>query len=114
MLSEIGVQLFIADAVLRGAGVVTEKSMLLLSESKHPPRLRSAAVVLLTFPVGPAPSKQLAAPYPTMSTAHNAHDPLNGVVEPESATLPLLFAIAIVPIASGAGNGLPTFAFESS
>jgi hypothetical protein len=58
--SESASQLFVDDEVLRGVGVLTEKSMLLLFESKQPPRLRWAAVVLLRFPVGPAPSKALA------------------------------------------------------
>src|ERR1700752_5106458 len=100
MLSESGAQLFVGDELLRGFGAPVEKSTLLLSESKQTLRLRSAAVVLLNPAVGPAPSKQLAvAPYPTMSTAQDAHDPLNEVVVVESATFPAPAAIAIFPTA---------------
>src|SRR6185503_2023513 len=115
MLSESGVQLFVGDELLRGLGEPTEKSMLLLSESKQPPRLRRAAVVLLKLPVGPAPSKQLAVvPYPTRSTAHVGQEPLKAVVEVVRATLPAPAAMRIVPVASGVGSGLPTAAFDAS
>src|SRR3954454_6495878 len=57
-----------ADALLRGVGVSTRKSAALLSVSWQPPLRRRAAVVLVRSPVGPAPSKLLAAaPYPTKS-----------------------------------------------
>ena len=41
-------------------GEPIEKSVALLLESKQPPRLRSAAVLLLVASVGPIPSLQFA------------------------------------------------------
>src|SRR5262245_14375157 len=92
--------------VLRGLGGPIEKSILLLFESKQPPRLRRAAVVLLVAPVEPEPSKQLALPYPTKSIKQVGQLPLNGFVVLERATLPAPPAIAIVPMASGIGSGV--------
>src|SRR5687768_7794909 len=55
-------QLRVAVELLRGVGWPTEKSAELLLESRQPPRLRKAAVVLLRPAAGAAPSKQLVLP----------------------------------------------------
>src|SRR5437667_12218 len=53
-----GVQSFVGEPVLRGAGAPTVKSAALLFESVQPSLLRKAAVVLLSVAVGPEPSEQ--------------------------------------------------------
>ncbi len=60
MVSGTTSQLRAGVALLRGLGALVAKSMLLALESKHPPRLRIAASVLLGAGAGPAPSSQLA------------------------------------------------------
>src|SRR5471032_852204 len=57
------VHVWIGDAVLRGFGAPKLKSVALLSVSVQPPRIRSAAVVLVRAAVT-VPSEQFAAPYP--------------------------------------------------
>src|SRR5436305_2146870 len=91
------------DDELVGEGLPTEKSALLLFVS-CPAMVRCADVVLLNVGVA-APSKQLAEPYPTKSTADAlGHVPDNKVVELTRATLPVVALIAILPVASGVGR----------
>ena len=55
-------QVAVGLAVLRGLGARIAKSDALSSVSSQPSPVRRAAVVLLVAPVGPLPSKSLAAP----------------------------------------------------
>ena len=94
--------------LLRGFGAPTAKSAPLLLVSMLPSPPRSAAVVLLSVPVGALPSKQLAAlPKPTKSTTFASavgQAPVSAVVLRLSATLPAVPAMAMVPVASGVGR----------
>jgi hypothetical protein len=83
----------------------------------QPPDFLKSAVVALGAGAGPLPSKQLAVvPYPTrsMMLAPDGHAPDKAVVVLTNATLPAVAAIAIVPVASGVGNGFPMAAVEAS
>src|SRR5574338_1029448 len=92
-------------ALLCGSGVLAEKSAALLFVSIAPPPARIAAVVFVSPGAAAPPSEQFALPYPTKSTADaSGHDPLSALAPATRATLPEPAAIAMVPIASGAGR----------
>src|ERR1043165_2287177 len=96
------------DALLRGIGPTTTKSLELLSVSTHPLPRRTAAAVLSRAGTAAAPSKQFAVPYPTTSTIAllTGHVPLRVAVLATSATLALVALIVITPFASAAGRGV--------
>jgi hypothetical protein len=94
-------------ALLRGAAGPLSKSFALLSLSRQPPLLRNAARVFDTAGVGPLPSKLVAVPKPTKSiTLAVGMTPLSAVLLLDSAILPPLAPIGIVPVASGVGNAV--------
>ena len=95
----------VAVAVLRGVGAAIEKSLELLPVMLQPPLLRIAAVVL---EIAEAGFGQFAVPVPTRSRtlAPVGHVPESTAVAFESATFVLLPDMAVVPVASGVGNGV--------
>ena len=99
---------FVADAVFRGVGEPTLKSVELLSVSVQPALALSTALVLLGAEVGADPSKQFAVvPNPTKSTtaAPNGHPPpVNAVVVLVNATFPAVALMLMLPMASGVGR----------
>src|SRR3954462_5260842 len=98
------------NSELRGFGAPMLKSIPLLSVSS-PLALRAAAVVLESAPVGAFPSEQFTAPiapYPTKSTTAEAGGQLpdSAAATLTNATFPAPAAIAIDPVASGAGSAI--------
>ena len=102
---------FNAEAVLRGFGAATVKSVLLLSVSVQPfPALKSP-VVLPGAGAGALPSKPLAVvPKPIKSTIPAPVPvvtvPVRAVVLLTSATLPAVALMAMVPVAFAAGRSV--------
>ena len=93
------------------------KSATLLCVSVQPFPVRRSALVLLGAEAGAAPLKQFAVlPYPSRSTMFTSfgHAPVSAVVLLTTATLPEPAAIAMVPVASGDGNGTPLLPPELS
>ena len=104
-VGDVAPQVTAVDALFRGAGAATVKSVLLLLVSVHPLVLRIAAVVLLNTAVA-APSKQIEDPKPTRSITLAVGQPDKAVIPVTNATLPLVADIAISLPADGAASGV--------
>ncbi len=92
-------------ALLRGIGVISTKSALLLSVSVQPLPLRTSAVELPS-PAAASVSKQFAVPYPTKSTVFPplGQAPASAAVCATSATFAFVPLMPIVPMASATGR----------
>jgi hypothetical protein len=88
----------------RGDGDGVEKSARLLSVSVQPLATRNSAMLFVSG-AADAPSKQLAAPYPTKSTMPvPGQAPDREVALLTSANLPAIALKLIPPLASGVGR----------
>src|SRR5882724_7683583 len=97
-----------AVAVLRGAGASALKSVLLLFVFAQT-LVRMAAVVFDNVTVGDPKEQFAAVPKPTKSNKLGSlvgQEPVSAETLLTSAILPAVALMAIVPVASGVGNGV--------